>query len=83
MSFVNHKHVMNERMGLIVLLPAVLSRGSSPAAAEARWRLRSRVIAHGSGGQVGDGLALFPPAFPRSSSLARGWKPALRFLPLE
>ncbi len=29
-------------------------------------------ITHGSGGRVGDGLALSPPAFPRSSILSRG-----------
>ncbi len=39
-------------------------------------------IAHGSGGWVGDGLALFPPALPRSSALS-GRKLALQFFPLE
>ncbi len=39
-------------------------------------------IAHISGGRVGDGFALFPPAFPRSSALS-GRKPALQFFPLE
>ncbi len=33
-------------------------------------------IAHRSGGRVGDGFALFPPAFPRSSALP-GRKPKL------
>ncbi len=28
-------------------------------------------IAHGSGGRIGDGLALSPPAFPRSSDRER------------
>ncbi len=55
--------------------------GSGPAVAEARWRLRSRVIAYGSGGWVGDGLALSPPVFLKSSAFAQGWKPALRFFP--
>ncbi len=39
-------------------------------------------IAHRSGGRVGDGFALFPPAFPRSSALS-GRKPKLQFFPLE
>ncbi len=39
-------------------------------------------IEHGSGGPVGDGLALSPPAFPRSSALS-GRKPVLQFFPLE
>ncbi len=39
-------------------------------------------IAHRPGGRVGDGFALFPPAFPRSSALS-GWKPALQFFLLE
>ncbi len=39
-------------------------------------------IAHGSGGWVGDGFALFPPAFPSSSALS-GQKPVLQFFPLE
>ncbi len=39
-------------------------------------------IAHRSDGRVGDGFALFPPAFPRSSALS-GQKPALQFFPLE
>ncbi len=33
-------------------------------------------IAHRSGGRVGDGFALFPPVFPRSSALS-GRKPKL------
>ncbi len=41
--------------------------------------LRSRVIAHGSGGRVGDGLALSPPFFPRSSALTL----TLQFFPLR
>ncbi len=69
--------------GLIVLFPAafcstparhaprsvsmpVISR-SGPTAAETRRRLRTRGSKHGSGGWVGDGLALSPPVFPRSS----------------
>ncbi len=39
-------------------------------------------IAHRSGGRVGDGFALFPPVFPRSSALP-GRKPKLLFFPLE
>ncbi len=39
-------------------------------------------IAHRSGGRVGDGFALFPPAFPSSSALS-GQKPVLQFFPLE
>ncbi len=39
-------------------------------------------IAHRSGGRVGDGFTLSPPAFPRSSALS-GRKPALQFFPLE
>ncbi len=35
-------------------------------------------IAHRSGVRVGDGFALFPPAFPRSSALS-GRKPVLQF----
>ncbi len=69
--------------GLIVLFPAafcsaparhaprsvsmpVISR-SGPTAAETRRRLRTRGSKHGSGGWVGDWLALSPPVFPRSS----------------
>ncbi len=78
----SHCQPKGKKNGLIVLLPAVWSRGSGPAVAEARWWLRSWVIAHGSGRWVGDGLALSPPFFPRSSTLARGWKPTLRFFPL-
>ncbi len=36
------------------------------AASEITW------IAHRSGGRVGDGFALFPPVFPRSSALSGG-----------
>ncbi len=39
-------------------------------------------IAHRSGGRDGDGFALFPPVFPRSSALS-GRKPKLWFFPLE
>ncbi len=39
-------------------------------------------ITHGSGGRFGDGLALSPPAIPRSSALS-GQKTALQFFPLE
>ncbi len=49
----------------------------SPAAAEAPRRVRSR-SAHRSGGRVGDGFALFPPVFPRSSALS-GYTQFLRW----
>ncbi len=88
-----HKYVMNERTVFTQSAqkeniradcappPAVWSCGSGPAAAEAWWRLRSWVIAHGSVGRVGDGFDLSPPAFSRSSALAWGWK--RRFFPLD
>ncbi len=66
-----------------ILLPPGTLRGVCPRL----WISRSRCcwgtavseitgIAHRSGGRVGDGFALFPPVFPRSSALP-GRKPKL------
>ncbi len=52
--------------GLRSVSMPVISR-SGPTAAETRQRLRTRGSKHGSGGWVGDGFALSPPVFPRSS----------------
>ncbi len=52
----------------IVSVPVI--SWSGPAAAEARWQIRSRGLKHGTGEWVGYGLALSPPAFPRFSALS-------------